>query len=437
MIYEAFNNFATFLTAAHSVGSGIVAIGSAYRPDFNPTTTNRAIIAVIHKDAIVNGMISDTARMVQFEVTGRAGGNLTVVPISGYSDQSFPAGSHVYGLIAAEHINSLSDRVTDIEENGGGGGGTTLPPLTGQAGKFLTNNGTLLLWSTVDALPSQTGNNGKFLKTNGTVSSWATLVFSDIASLPTTLAGYGITNAYTKTEVDSALFGKADTATTLAGYGIANAYTKSEVDSLLTGKANTATTLAGYGITNAYTKTESDANFAPVSHQHAAAAITTGTIATARLGSGTADTTTVLRGDQTYAAGVTGPWSASNLKATSTGSGSDLVRSEDSSNNRLNCFGDGGSAYIASRTATLSATEQLTLTSKTLQLLDPNGSNRIVKMPNVTSTDKDIIFTVRNTATSGTATLTMQTYGGTQISVPIPFGMSMTLHWDGTTWRAI
>ena len=35
-------------------------------------------------------------------------------------------------------------------------------------------------------------------------------------------------------------------------------------------------------------------------HTHAAADITSGTIATARLGSGTANSTTVLYGDQTY-----------------------------------------------------------------------------------------------------------------------------------------
>jgi len=47
-------------------------------------------------------------------------------------------------------------------------------------------------------------------------------------------------------------------ATTLAGYGIGDAYTKPETDSRLALKANNAITLGGYGIGDAYTKTATD-----------------------------------------------------------------------------------------------------------------------------------------------------------------------------------
>ena len=51
-------------------------------------------------------------------------------------------------------------------------------------------------------------------------------------------------------------------ATTLAGYGILNAYTKPETDWLLSQKAYNAITLAGYGIGDAYTKPVIDAALA-------------------------------------------------------------------------------------------------------------------------------------------------------------------------------
>ena len=90
------------------------------------------------------------------------------------------------------------------------------------------------------------------------------VTFSSVSSKPTTLSGYGITDAYTKTEVDSAISAATPTfssltgkPTTLSGYGITDTYTKTEIDSAisaatpsfstLTGKP---TTLAGYGITD-------------------------------------------------------------------------------------------------------------------------------------------------------------------------------------------
>lgn len=65
-------------------------------------------------------------------------------------------------------------------------------------------------------------------------------------------------DAYSKTETDTLLANKANSATTLSGYGITDAYTKTETDTLLSAKADSSTTLSGYGITDAYTKTETD-----------------------------------------------------------------------------------------------------------------------------------------------------------------------------------
>lgn len=121
------------------------------------------------------------------------------------------------------------------------------------------------------------------------------------ANKATSLAGYGITDAYTKTEVDgkvsdltsqlgtanetiesleTAVEGKANKSTTLAGYGITDTYTASTIDgkladkadantvselsSTVAEKADSATSLAGYGIQDAYTKTEVDAKVSSV-----------------------------------------------------------------------------------------------------------------------------------------------------------------------------
>ena len=52
---------------------------------------------------------------------------------------------------------------------------STLPEQTGNAGKFLSTNGTIPSWESVDILPSQSGQSGKFLTTNGTSTSWGTI----------------------------------------------------------------------------------------------------------------------------------------------------------------------------------------------------------------------------------------------------------------------
>lgn len=81
-----------------------------------------------------------------------------------------------------------------------------------------------------------------YMTTETANSTFATITtVNGKADKATTLEGYGITDAYTKTEVNNSLNNKADKATTLNGYGITDAYTKSEVDSK-TAIATTSTT---------------------------------------------------------------------------------------------------------------------------------------------------------------------------------------------------
>src|SRR5690606_3123747 len=61
--------------------------------------------------------------------------------------------------------------------------------------------------------------------------------WSSVSNKPTTISGYGITDAYTKTQVDSALQNKADTTyvdTQLAGkVDVGEVYLKPEVDDMV------------------------------------------------------------------------------------------------------------------------------------------------------------------------------------------------------------
>lgn len=53
-----------------------------------------------------------------------------------------------------------------------GGGGLTIPALSGNSGKYLTNNGSILLWNAVREVPDPTGQSGKVLGNDGSNLLW-------------------------------------------------------------------------------------------------------------------------------------------------------------------------------------------------------------------------------------------------------------------------
>ena len=107
------------------------------------------------------------------------------------------------------------------------------------------------LSETVGTLTERIATAEGTIKTQATsISDNATAIAGleeDKADKATTLEGYGITDAYTKDEADTAisdaistdvtpiLNNKAEKATTLSGYGITDAYTKEEVDGKVSG----------------------------------------------------------------------------------------------------------------------------------------------------------------------------------------------------------
>lgn len=50
-----------------------------------------------------------------------------------------------------------------------------VPSQSGNSGKYLTTNGSVSSWASVDALPSQSTHSGQYLTTDGTTASWATV----------------------------------------------------------------------------------------------------------------------------------------------------------------------------------------------------------------------------------------------------------------------
>jgi hypothetical protein len=354
--------------------------------------------------------ITDGARTTA--AAGRASGVATLAVASGPAlGTSWPA-----------YVSVVRDGALVLVLEAGGRSGNTLTGLTpapGWADAAVAEGDTLWI-APVEAyfreVRTAIDTNAAAVAANA--SAVAAMYTS--AQVDTLLASKATTAA-----LSSGLAGKADASTLAAHTGNTGnphsvsaaqvgAYTTAEADTLLAGKASAShihtfasltgkpTTLSGYGIVDA----------AALSHTHT-----------------TADVTGLIA-----ALALLAPLASPVLTGAVRSTGS--IRTQDGSSNPLSGF-DGKAAYLASETATLSATRTLALTSATVQYLDPNGANRDVTLPSVASGDAGWLVTVSNTATSGSYALVVKTSGGTQLGQSVPWGMNLTVQWDGASWRVL
>ena len=110
-------------------------------------------------------------------------------------------GTDTTDTLTNKTINGSSNTITNVSLTSGvtgtlpianGGTGQTtasnainalVPTQTSNSGKYLTTDGSVVSWGTVNALPSQTGNSGKYLTTNGSTASWASIVTDPTPSI--------------------------------------------------------------------------------------------------------------------------------------------------------------------------------------------------------------------------------------------------------------
>jgi hypothetical protein len=86
------------------------------------------------------------------------------VTLAGLRDKIISLGVIDIGPTLVQNLNGSFDVTTPV------------PTQTGNSGKFLTTDGNLLSWATLNStFPSQTGNSGKYLITDGTNVSWVSV----------------------------------------------------------------------------------------------------------------------------------------------------------------------------------------------------------------------------------------------------------------------
>ena len=157
---------ATFVTRADAFLAAIVTFQGEMNTSIGAMNTD---IAQVNADAIAAAASASSAASSATAAANAAGASLWVsgqayaegdAAISGVNYQTYRAETATSGTTDP----SLDANWTAISG--------TFPDQTGNAGEYLTTDGTNVSWAAVDALPNQTGNAGLYLTTDGSVASW-------------------------------------------------------------------------------------------------------------------------------------------------------------------------------------------------------------------------------------------------------------------------
>ncbi len=249
------NNFVCIGT--HTNGGLVFAIDTALNATSSQPLKNSVITAELAKKATTDALTTGLATKVDKDMTSVTGREM-VVQLANGTDIMSGLGIHDGNVMAIG--NGIGDAVV--------ANGLGVDVATGTSYLYSDNteyNLTELVKTTIPGIQNTLATKAD--------STTLTTELAKKADKATTLAGYGITDAYTKTATDTALATKADKATTLAGYGITDALSKT---------VTTQQTVAGsvkvnntFYATTIYENNTSLANkYAAKSHTHAISDVT-------------------------------------------------------------------------------------------------------------------------------------------------------------------
>ena len=179
----------------------------------------------------VNGTLNATTLTGALPaIDGSALTNLTIPAQTFASLTGKPTTVAGYGIADAYTKTEVDSAITS----------SVLPSGSTQSIDVVAQDSTVLVDS-VNGTLNATTLTGALPAIDGSALTGVTTAFSNITSIPTTLAGYGITDAF-----DGVFASLTSKPTTIAGYGITDAF-----DGVFASLTSKPTTIAGYGITDA------------------------------------------------------------------------------------------------------------------------------------------------------------------------------------------